>query len=33
MSPLPRALLPDTAVVAPDGSLVIGGCSVEDAGR
>ena len=30
MSPLPRPLLPDTAVDAPDGSLIIGGCSVED---
>ena len=30
MSPLPRALLPDTAAVAPDGSLVLGGCRVDE---
>ena len=28
MSQLPLALLPDTAVVGPDGSLVVGGCAV-----
>ncbi|HEY5875799.1 MAG TPA: diaminopimelate decarboxylase, partial [Ilumatobacteraceae bacterium] len=28
--PLPLSLLPDTAEVAPDGSLVIGGCRVLD---
>ncbi len=28
--PLPLALLPDTAVVRPDGSLEIGGCSLAD---
>ena len=30
MSPLPRSLLPDTATVAPDGALVIGGCRVDE---
>ena len=29
MSQLPRALLPDTAAVAPDGSLVLGGCAID----
>lgn len=29
-APLARALLPDTAEVAPDGSLVVGGCRVLD---
>src|SRR3954464_5753065 len=28
MTPLPRALLPDTAVVAPEGHLSVGGCDL-----
>ncbi|MFP3900283.1 MAG: diaminopimelate decarboxylase [Acidimicrobiia bacterium] len=27
---LPRSLLPDTAEIAPDGSLVVGGCAVDE---
>jgi diaminopimelate decarboxylase len=30
MTPLPRSLLPDTATVAPDGRLSIGGCRVDE---
>ena len=30
MSPLPRTLLPDTAAVAADGMLTIGGCRVDE---
>ena len=30
MSPLPHTLLPDTATVASDGMLVIGGCRADD---
>ncbi len=30
MNALPRALLPDTASVAADGSLVIGGCRIDE---
>jgi diaminopimelate decarboxylase len=30
MSALPRSLLPDTAAVADDGSLVVGGCRIDE---
>jgi diaminopimelate decarboxylase len=30
VSPLPRTLLPETATVAPDGALVVGGCRVDE---